>query len=267
MTPPAVPAGKLLFLHVPKCGGSTFYSILSKNFRRLYPPIDGSLASIERLRSLPASELERYDAFGGHFFFGAHELFESPCTYVSFLRHPVRRVISNYYYIFQAEGHWLRKIVCPKGRAPMPLLEFAASDLSGALENQALLMFGNRGTHRPEFIEQFALDVQEGRYPRFRLPYNDNDWSELLERAKRNVESHFACVGLTERFDESLAVMHRVLPLKVITYATLNRTVANAPDPDLEAAKDVILRRNRYELALYDYCAERLERQLEARKL
>ena len=266
MKRPAVPAGKLLFLHVPKCGGATFYRILTRNFRRVYPPINGSLESIEQLRSLPRRELERYDAFGGHFFFGAHELFESPCTYVSFVRHPVPRVLSNYLYIFQSKAHVLHKFVCPEGRAPMPLLDFVASNLSGALENQVVLMLGNRGIRRPEFIERFALEVQEGKYPNFRIPFDDDGWSALLERARSNIETHFACVGLTERFDESLGVMRSLLPLADVSYAAVNVTIAKASDADLKAASEVILRRNRYDLALYEFCVRRLERQIEARK-
>jgi len=257
---------KLLFLHVPKCGGSTFDRILAKNFEHMYPLIDGSYASIERLRTLSRTDLEQYSAFAGHFFFGVHELFESPCTYVSFIRHPVQRVISNYLYVFQSKAHYLRRFVCPEGKAPMPLTEFVGSDLSLALENQTVLMFGNRGAYRPGFIEQFARDVQEGRAPHVRIPFHDNNWGEPLDRAKKNIEAHFTCVGLTERFDASLAVMQRLVPLSDVSHTIINRTISKMPDADLKAVEGIVLGRNKYDLALYEYCATRLTEQMETCK-
>ena len=149
----------------------------------------------------------------------------------------------------------------------MPLKEFVGSDLSLALENQTVLMIGNSGVYRPDFIERLAQDVQEGRAPQVRIPFDDNDWGELLDRAKRNIEANFTCVGLTERFSESLAVMQRLVPLSDISYTVMNRTIMKTPDAALKAVEDIVLGRNKYDLALYEYCATRLTEQVGACKV
>ena len=258
---------KLLFLHVPKCGGSTFHQILAQNSteqKRMYPPIDGSYASIERLRATPKEDLERYWVIGGHFFFGIHDLFESPSTYITFLRHPVRRVISNYLFIFQSPKHFLFNTVCPSGKAVMPLKEFVNSNLSLALENQSVLMLGNQGIKLPAFVEDYALRVAKGEGVQVDIPLTDKDWGAMLKQAKANIASHFTCVGLVERFDESLLLMSRKIPLNDIRYEPINATSRKLTlsESEIRDVEESIQVRNRFDMELYQYSERLLEQQL-----
>lgn len=262
---------KLLFLHVPKCGGSTFHEILARNTavpEDIYPIIDGSYSSIERLRNMPKAQREKYAVFGGHYFFGIHELFDSPCAYITFLRHPVRRVISNYLFIFQSPTHFLHKAVCPPDRPAMPLLDFVNSGLSLALENQTVLMLGNRSPKRPEFVEEYASRVASGGDLTVKIPLANNDWRELLEQAKANITAHFACVGLSERFDESLSLMADCVGLHDVRYEKINVTRKQLflKPVEMQRVEDSILKRNYFDVALYDHCVRLFDLQLQRKK-
>jgi hypothetical protein len=85
---------------------------------------------------------------------------------------------------------------------------------------------------------------------------------EMLETAKRNL-SQFAFIGLTERFDESYALLCRHFGWPVRYYPGEK---INKQRPSLEAipaeALDLIRRRSTLDRELYQYCTQLYEQQL-----
>jgi hypothetical protein len=91
----------LIFLYIPKCGGTTFHEIIRRQFNNLnIYSIDfknGKLATDEFLK-LSQIDRDKINLLRGHMKFGLHELMNQPFKYVTFLRDPVKRVISHYTY-------------------------------------------------------------------------------------------------------------------------------------------------------------------------
>src|SRR5256885_12995965 len=96
----------LIFLHIPKTGGSTIYKVLerqssrAKTFRLDSP-------QIARFKTLPAAQRGRYRLIQGHLYFGLHRFIPRASTYITFLRRPVERVLSFYYYARSTPDHYL----------------------------------------------------------------------------------------------------------------------------------------------------------------
>lgn len=126
---------KILFDHLPKCGGSSLTTFLKSNYpARVTFATNGAdpLASIEEFRQLNESQRHKYDLVFGHL---AHELIplvHPDSIKVTVFREPVDRIISHYYYVRRNPGHYLHAAVRDQD---ISLTDYAASGLSVELRN------------------------------------------------------------------------------------------------------------------------------------
>ncbi|MDH3602548.1 MAG: sulfotransferase family 2 domain-containing protein [Candidatus Tectomicrobia bacterium] len=207
----------LIFVHVPKTGGMT----LDHMIRRQYP--DQALHWISYDRPELLSEFQALDAkkkgeirgLLGHVPFGIDAQLSGNPVYITMLRDPVTRFISEY--------HQVRRMTRPGAWRP-PVDQVKSMTLDDFLNYR---------------IENNTMDVQTafiggyippaGTQPPFEpLPEN------ALQRAKDNLRNHFVVVGLTERFDESLLLMKRRLGWnKHLFYARRNVVLRSASDRDV----------------------------------
>lgn len=105
-----------VFLHVPKCAGSTFGFHLKHGLDpdRFLPISYTSLGALRAdlprlftradadayLTGLPQGLKDRLRAVGGHLaYHGIHKHFDRPCRYIVFLRDPVARAVSHYQFL------------------------------------------------------------------------------------------------------------------------------------------------------------------------
>jgi hypothetical protein len=78
-----------------------------------------------------------------------------------------------------------------------------------------------------------------------------------LELAKRNLTTQFSLVGLTERFDESLALAKIEFGWHIQQYADFNVTRHRPKKDQISAAtRELITKHNRFDVELYDYTLE-----------
>lgn len=94
----------VLFCHLPKCGGTSFRSIIEMEYR---PDQRLMLYKVEEL-NYPEPSREFIESFQGrrkavqiiygHFKFGMHKFLDIPPRYVSILREPIERVVSLYHH-------------------------------------------------------------------------------------------------------------------------------------------------------------------------
>ncbi len=92
---------KIIFNHVPKAGGSTLHFFFQELFgpERVFRYQSREVTEdTKTMESLTEEEKAHYKLFQGHFRYGYHSLFSQPCLYIGIIRHPVDRIISNYYY-------------------------------------------------------------------------------------------------------------------------------------------------------------------------
>jgi hypothetical protein len=233
----------LLFLHVPKAGGSTLGEYVYNQCRADGSQGDGLLdAGVAYLDYgfikepelvVPGhvkSLLGRQDlrAVVGHFWFGLHEHVARPSLYVTLLRDPVERVVSLYYYA---------------------------------------------GLHETTSLEEFA------RTPPFREVDNDQTrrvagvnppvgqcTRATLEAARENLRRHFAVVGTTERMEETLALLNVKLGWSraVVSYPRNVNAARPASASLTPGAAEAVRARNELDYELWRYASELLDESIAA---
>jgi len=234
----------LLFLHIPKCAGTTLVEeILCRRFRPerlLTHYIAGTDVLLERLRNMSEREKRRLECIAGHFAFGIHELLPQPCAYITLLRNPIERVISHYYYAATTPRHPLYHEI--KNRR-LSLRQYVND-----LEN---IEMDNGQTRLLAGIGQGAPFGQCGDHQ--------------LRKAMANLQSGFVLAGLTERFEDFLRILTFILNWKIPAYHSRNVTAQRpmAVDIDHETRK-CIEKMNRLDRCLFEFVSARFQDQFES---
>jgi hypothetical protein len=221
----------LIFLHLPKCAGTTLNRIIEWEYdpMRVFS-IDPVLFlwSYKKLNRWPADRLAKMQVFKGHMPLGIHRRLPQPSTYITFLRDPVERVISAYYfarnYSLHPKHHWISKLSLEEYVRVSPNHNVQCKYISG----------------RPFVGDHHAGDCDEA----------------TLQAAKENLSRYFALVGLTERFEEGLAILKIMFGWEIAKYAKFNVTKSRLKKNSLPASTvELIAERNKYDCALYEYAA------------
>ena len=227
----------LLFLHIPKTGGTSLTTAIRWQYRRIPRSriirFDALSKPPDEIERIPLEVRSRARLVMGHFYYGIHDHIPQGCSYVTLLREPVARVISRYKHIVRNPSDHFHDLVT---RSHMSLEDYARSDFdSNQLEN---------GQTR-----QLA-----GIWP-------DNTDDDALATAKANL-SGFLAVGLVERFDESLALFRSLLGWGTPVYLKRNFEARTTVTVSTRAV-ELIQERNRQDLELYRYAQERFAQLVE----
>lgn len=87
----------------------------------------------------------------------------------------------------------------------------------------------------------------------------------MLALAKENIDKHFAVVGLTERFDETLILCQLAFNWKMPFYTKRNVTQKKADSSNMDAETlEVIRQYNALDIELYEYAQKRFEQQIQS---
>jgi hypothetical protein len=230
MTRPADVEEAVIFLHVPKTAGTTLNRLVEWEYPlfEIYS-VDPVFFrwSAAHLWQLPARRLKRTRMFKGHMLFGLHKILPQRATYITVLREPIERVISAFYFMRSYMLH--------------------PSYWKFRRENWTLEDFVRRSPR--ENVQSKILAGAE---------YNSPCTEEIFEQAKEHLFRHFSVVGLSERFEESLALMKLRFGWKLQRYSSFNVTRARPKKRDLpQSTLDLIVEKNSFDLALYE-CAAKL---------
>jgi Sulfotransferase family len=226
-----------IFLHIPKAGGSTLRTIIARQYDRksVFITSNPPEAGINKFKKLSERDKKKYSAIMGHLDFGFHELLPEPLTYtyITMLREPIARAISQYYWIRQtprAYGY--------KESQSMSLPDFIQSGIKKDMDNC-----------QTRFLSGKGQSIAYGECSR-----------ELLEIAKKNIQEKFAVAGLLERYDETLILYKKYLGWNFPLYIKENITYKKPKLGEIsETALAVIKKYNEYDLELYQYVKERFE--------
>jgi len=261
-------SGKTLhFVHIPKSAGNTANSVFIRQFHKkeileLEKVWLLRQSSLDKYCELPDKDKKQIAYMGGHFPFGLHYIAARPSVYVTFLRDPVDRTISNYYYVksmgFDALKQKAENIVNPS---------------TGIIE---LLNFLRLSEHKRDSLEDYVdlcIDFERmnlqtrmiGGFIDFRhlAPPYDPMPADALQISLENIQLLFPVVGLLERFDESLLLMGYAFGWKNVYYVRQNITESRP------AVKDIpVVTRNRIanlcglDYELYEIARKRMDDQM-----
>ncbi|MCA9299037.1 MAG: sulfotransferase family 2 domain-containing protein, partial [Phycisphaerales bacterium] len=241
---PLPPGAKVIFVHIPKTGGTSFGRALASEYSHDIRFLEGGVRlAHEQIRTMTRAELEPYRAFSGHLPFGLHRDLPFACGYVTFLRDPTERLVSHYFHILEDPEHYLHETLVARR---VSLLDYVSSDLTVELDNhQTRMVAGIEDADRP---------------------INTCDES-LLRLARTNIERHFHAVGVQEHFDDSLLLARSCLGWREDTFYTAERVHASRPRGRAidHQVRTIVEERNRFDLALHRDAVAHLRRELELR--
>ena len=217
-----------IFLHIHKTAGTTLHAILDRQYEpaAVYN-IDAKGHNFDHFANLSQPQYEKITLLKGHMDYGLHEFLPQSAAYFTFLREPIERVISYYFFIQRTPQH-------PHHQAAneLNLYDFANQQIDPLMAN---------GQTR-----QLA-----GGYPQYDF---GTQTDALLTKAKHHLQKHFVVVGLTEQFDESLLLLQNQFNWKRVWYHRQN-VGSNRPKKEGITAETMacLLAQNQADKALYEY--------------
>lgn len=233
----------VIFLHIPKCGGTTLEKIIRRQFRPgeiFYRP--QSLIG-EGWAELAELSLAQKGAFRlvyiRHAPFGMHQSFPQRFSYVTMLRDPWRRMVSDYYHAARNVDH-------------------------------SFYVLASNGATLEDFVD-YRTDRQQLTNPITRLISGINAMppfaplpDHALDIACANLQNCFGVAGTVERFDESLLLMKKHFGWGNVHYLRQNigRNKPNRTEAG-DGVKAKFAEANEMDCRLYAWVQERLEQQIE----
>lgn len=218
----------VIFIHLPKTAGTTVNRLIEWEYplREIYS-VDPVFYewSAARLRKFPPERLRKIRMFKGHMLFGLHEILPQPATYITVLRNPVDRYISAFYFM---RSYKLHPLYWKLRHEKWTLEDFVKR--SPRSDVQCKILAG--------------------------AEYRGPCTAEICEKAKENLRQYFSVVGLSERFEESLALMKLRFGWKLERYSSFNVTRARPKKADLPPSTlSLIAEKNAFDMSLYERAA------------
>ncbi len=188
----------LIFLHLPKTGGTSLRATMRKAIGsgRMLRLKNHDLSPLLSIEPGARAEIAMVE---GHMLYGVHEHIARPCVYITMLREPVARLRSWHRYVMATPHHRFHSLVAGERLSLAACIE---RGLSTELDNHMTRILG--AVCRAE--TPFGA-VTRG----------------MFETACRNLE-RIEFVGTTERMDEFHAMLCERMGWEAMPLAHLNRT-------------------------------------------
>jgi len=221
----------LCFIHIERCGGTTFHRILKRNFPFSYfsfsPHKGREGESGFELYSDSLKILTKYypmiSGIGGHttrVYLNYNRVIKKTIFYFTFLRDPVKRYLSHIaYYIVR------------------------------------------NNFHQKNYIEEFIADKRFNNLQTRRIAGCPD-----LKKAKDYLTNEIKFIGITERFDESLLILNRMLNYGLSIHYKRENTLVSSQKLQYqnlpERIQTSIIKNNRLDLELYEFGKELFIKQI-----
>ena len=229
-----------IFIHIPKTAGTTFLNIIKRNYepnKRFI--IDGlrPFESIDKFKSLSIDRKQSFQMIGGHFSLGLHEFLNDFSGYITYLRNPIDHFISTYYYIKRIKLHKQYEI---------------ANDFKNINDFICFRKKQNQDNLQTRHLSGIATDMEKGTI------CFDKEGDKYFKVAKENLLDKIKYVFVTDRMDESLLYLNKVLNWNKINYRRENVTHDRPKLEDfskntIEKIREI----TRYDIQLYELAREK----------
>jgi hypothetical protein len=217
-----------VFLHIPKTGGISVGQLFEANL-----PITNWYNTNERPANAYHSDQficgvnnPQLDIIQGHFDIRLLEILDRPHKAFTFLRDPVERAVSFFYYLKRYQN-----------------------DMFFLSEDQKIDdVFSSESAC---FFENFQTRFLCGK-PTEELTVED------LETAKKNLDKHFSFVGTTETLQEDIKELGQLFDFSKFSLQVLNANNIRPAVRELsENTRRLITEKNLFDIQLYDYAVSR----------
>jgi hypothetical protein len=227
----------IIFLHIPKTGGITFNLIAKQQYK---PDEMIAFKSGPTHFNFTQEQKQKAKYIQGHVGFGFHDVYSIDGTYITILRNPIDRVISNYYFIKQNEKHFLHQELTSKNYS---LEKFITSGIALEADNCHVRYLSGK------------IDAPYGKCT-----------PEMLEAAKSNLIKSFSVFGIQEYYNEFLLLMREIHGWKIPFYKRYNKTKRRANIKDLDSKTlEVITSLNSLDIELYNFAKIEFEKKIKLR--
>lgn len=233
---PAVQNGRhseaVLFMHISKTAGTAFREAMVKNYKQsevayVYPDPPGFLS--DNLALLPLQQRAGFRLVVGHFQYGIQQFLPQKSLYVSIVRDPVARVISEFRYLSNGQPR-------ENGAADSP------RHLVELLEQRKMITIDNH------LVRCFS-GISERDFPAGSVN------REVYQLAVRHLRSDFVFVGHQEKSQEAYSALQQKFGWKPDSLELVN--AASAPVREqYESARTAIEHFNRWDCLLYSEIRE-----------
>lgn len=218
--PRSSPSATLLFMHIPKTGGTALREAVLSNYRQseiayVYPEAPGF--PIQDLRDLPLEQRGRLRLVAGHFQYGVHTHIPGISSYFTVVRETLTRVWSHYNYLArQGERRSLEEMIESKATVN--------------LDNMTVRCFAGIDEH----------DFPPGSITR-----------DVFDLAAYNFEHAFSYVGLQEQMDEAYRSLQETYGWTRNVPAVMNRGTYGSKQ--CSQAQEMLIRHfNQWDVKLFE---------------
>ena len=257
----------LIFLHIPKTGGTTLNKILERevlparryHLHNFMTTANQPESGMCQFLALSQQERDQFDLLYGHIAMGVHRFLSRPCVYIALLRDPLRRNVSSYFQSAKnKDNHYYEAIKSGE----LTLEKFL---IGSGPNNQVIRRLHGCNLFDREWYGQDGKVLWEELQKEIDWIFWESKVTpEMLEEAKANLRDHFMLVGTTERFSDFIFLLFRKLGWGAVPYCRrenqsfLSKKTVEELHPDIVSG---FMENSKYEQALYAYAKRLFEQQ------